>query len=202
MSLGAIAMKDGEPFVDYYDILQVDANCDHRVLEAAYHRLAKQYHPDHTGSPDAAKFSALSEAYKVLRNRNNRAKYDIHYSQHFPDRVSRFRPENEPGFEGGPALDDAEAHARILTFLYNKRRENAQNAGVVGFYLQDMLQCSDEHFDFHKWYLKEKGFIVLTEHGTLAITIQGVDHVISMSRTAKAEKLLLGQASRSQNPEH
>jgi hypothetical protein len=30
----------------------------------------------------------------------------------------------------------------------------------------------------------------------LAITIQGVDHVISMSRTAKAERLLLGQAGR------
>ena len=30
------------------------------------------------------------------------------------------------------------------------------------------------------------------EHGTLAITILGVDHVIAMSRTAKAENLLLG----------
>lgn len=186
-------MSDGEPFVDFYDILQVDPNCDARVLEAAYHRLAKMYHPDHTGSPDTAKFSQLSEAYKLLRNRNKRTKYDIHYFQRHPERIAASRPENEPSFEEGPALDDAEAHARILSYLYQKRRENAQNAGVVGFYLQDMLQCSDEHFDFHKWYLKEKGFIVLTEQGTLAITIQGVDHVISMSRTAKAEKLLLAQ---------
>jgi curved DNA-binding protein len=93
--------------------------------------------------------------------------------------------------EDSTALDDAEDHAKILTFLYQKRRENAQDAGVVGFYLQNLLQCSDEHFEFHKWYLKEKGYIVLTEHGTLAITIQGIDHVISMSRTAKAEKKLL-----------
>ena len=187
-------MADGEPFVDFYDILQVDPNCDSRVLEAAYHRLAKMYHPDHTGSADTAKFSTLSAAYKRLRNRNKRAKYDILYFQHFPDRVSKSRSEGEVNIEEGPALDDAEAHARILAFLYKKRRENAQDAGVVGYYLQDMLQCSDEHFDFHKWYLKEKGFIVLTEQGTLAITIQGVDHVISMSRTAKAEKLLLGRS--------
>lgn len=187
-------MADGEPFVDFYDILQVDPNCDARVLEAAFHRLAKMYHPDHTGSADTVKFSALSDAYKLLRNRNKRAKYNIHYFQHFPDRVSKPRPESELSIEEGPALDDAEAHARILAFLYKKRRENAQNAGVVGYYLQDMLQCSDEHFDFHKWYLKEKGFVVLTEQGTLAITIEGVDHVISMSRTAKAEKLLLAQS--------
>ena len=58
-----------------------------------------------------------------------------------------------------------------------------------------MLQCSHEHFEFHKWYLKEKGYIVLTEQGTLAITIQGIDHVISLSRTSKAEKLLISQAS-------
>jgi curved DNA-binding protein len=86
-------------------------------------------------------------------------------------------------------------------YLYKKRREDAKNAGVVGFYLQQMLNCSDEHFEFHKWYLKEKGFIVLTEHGTLAITIQGVDHVISLSRTAKAEKLLLSMGSGSSEEE-
>lgn len=189
-------MTDSETFVDLYGVLQVGPYCDAKSLEAAYHRLAKMYHPDHTGSPDTAKFSAVNEAYKILRNRNKRAKYDILYFQHFPERISKThstRPETEDSPEGGPALEDAEAHARILDFLYKKRRENAQDAGVVGYYLQEMLQCSDEHFDFHKWYLKEKGFIVLTEQGTLAITIHGVDHVISMSRTAKAEKLLLLQ---------
>lgn len=188
-------MADGEPFVDYYDILQVDPNCSVRVLEFAFHRLAKIHHPDRTGSADSARFSELTEAYNVLRKRNKRTKYDRLYFQHFPERVAKYTPESASNFEEGPALDDADAHARILAFLYRKRRENAQKAGVVGFYLQEMLQCSDEHFDFHKWYLKEKGFIVLTEDGTLAITVQGVDHVISMSRTAEAEKLLLAQAS-------
>ncbi len=187
-------MADGESFVDFYDILQVDPNCDAMILEAAYHRLAKMYHPDHTGSSETARFSALSDAYKRLRNRHKRSKYDNLYFKHFPDRLSKTQAESELFIEEGPALDDAEAHAKILAFLYKRRRENAQDAGVVGYYLQNMLQCSDEHFDFHKWYLKEKGFIVLTEQGTLAITIQGVDHVISTSRTAKAEKLLLAQS--------
>lgn len=186
-------MADGEPFVDYYDALQVDLNCDAKALEGAYHRLAKMYHPDRTGSADITKFSELSEAYNVLRNRNKRTKYDRKYSQHFPERISKSTPGKESSIEEGPALDDADAHAKILQYLYKKRRENAQNAGVVAFYLQEMLQCSDEHFDFHKWYLKEKGFVVLTEQGTLAITIEGVDHVIATSRTAKTERLMLSQ---------
>jgi len=187
-------MTDGQSFVDYYDILQVNPNCDGKALEAAYHRLAKLYHPDHAGHSDTARFSELSEAYKILRNPSRRTKYDGHYFQRHPEREARSASTNELRFDEGPALDDAEDHARILMYLYKKRRENAQDAGVVSFYLQEMLQCSHEHFEFHKWYLKEKGYIVLTERGTIAITIQGVDHVISMSRHVKAEKLLLAQS--------
>lgn len=183
-------MADGEPFIDYYDVLEVDPNCDAKLLEAAYHRLAMLHHPDRSGSADTRKFSELSEAYTVLRHGKKRAKYDRIYFQNFPERHTDSTPDNEARDEG-PALDDADAHARILKFLYARRRENAQDAGVIAYYLQEMLHCSDEIFDFHRWYLKEKGFISVTEQGTLAITIQGVDHVIAMSRTAKAEKLLL-----------
>ena len=192
-------LTEGQAFVDYYEILQVDPNCDPRTLEAAYHRLAKKYHPDRTGSADSSQFSEVSEAYKILRNGKRRTKFDGVYFGKFPDRKAKQPADGDNRQEDSSALDDADDHAKILLYLYKKRRENAQNAGVVGFYLQDMLQCSDEHFEFHKWYLKEKGFIVLTEQGTLAITIQGVDHVISMSRTEKTEKLMLAQADRSRH---
>ena len=91
-------------------------------------------------------------------------------------------------------IEDAEAHEKILFHLYKQRRENATDPGVMGYYLQRMLDCSDENFEFHAWYLKSKGFIEITQEGKLAITIDGVDHVISMSRTAEAEKLLIAQA--------
>lgn len=187
-------MTGGQSFVDYYDILQVNPNCDAKILESAYHYLAKLYHPDHSGDEDSEKFHEITLAYRVLRDPEQRAEYDQRYAQENMDGTLRFPSGAEVEIDGEAALDDAEDHTRILLYLYKKRREDAQNAGVVGFYLQDMLQCSDERFDFHKWYLKEKGFIVLTEQGTLAITIQGVDHVISMSRTTRAEKLFLSQS--------
>jgi curved DNA-binding protein len=195
-----MAMDNDQSFIDYYQILQVSPICDAKVLGSAYHYLAKMYHPDHADSADAEKFTQVIEAYKVLRNPKRRAKYDLLYSKNlgYEFKVSQM---DGGTIQDESALDDADDHAKILMFLYKKRREDAKNAGVVGFYLQQMLNCSDEHFEFHKWYLKEKGFIVLTEHGTLAITIQGVDHVISLSRTAKAEKLLLSMESGSSDDE-
>ncbi|MCF2515089.1 DnaJ domain-containing protein [Sphingomonas sp. G124] len=187
-------MNDGQVFIDYYNILQVSPDCDAKILESAYHYLAKRYHPDHTRSADTKKLNEVIEAYRALRDPERRADYDLLYSQNMGE---TFNSQSSDDVEIGEksALDDADDHARILTLLYSKRRESAQNAGVVGYYIQDMLKCSDEHFEFHKWYLKEKGFIVLTEQGTLAITIQGVDHVISMSRTTKAERLQITQST-------
>lgn len=188
-------MNGDQTFVDYYDILQVNPNCDAKILESAYHYLAKTYHPDHAQTADIAKFGEVVEAYKILRDPDKRAEYNLLYSQNCNGEPFKYPSGNETGIEETSALSDADDHTKILRFLYQRRRESAQDAGVVGFYLQDMLQCSHENFEFHKWYLKEKGFIVLTEHGTLAITIQGVDHVISMSRSAKAEKLLIAAQS-------
>jgi curved DNA-binding protein len=187
-------MNDGQIFIDYYSILQVSPDCDAKILESAYHYLAKRYHPDHTRSADTKKLNEVIEAYRALRDPERRADYDLLYSQNMGESLnSHSYEEVEIGEKS--ASDDADDHAKILTLLYNRRREDAQNAGVVGYYIQNMLKCSDEHFEFHKWYLKEKGFIVLTEQGSLAITIQGVDHVISMSRTTKAERLQITQST-------
>ena len=188
-----------DTFVDYYAILQVNPSCDAKALELAYHHLAKEYHPDHSGETDTTKFNDVTEAYRILRNPERRAKYDSLYANVHGPEVFETSSVNDVGVDERTALNDAEAHAKILMYLYKKRREQAQNAGVVAFYLQELVNCSDEHFEFHKWYLKEKGFVSITEQGTLAITIQGIDHVISMSRTTTAEKLLLAQLKDSQD---
>ena len=186
-------MTDGQAFIDYYDILQVRPDCDAKALESAYHSLAKTHHPDHTGSEETTKFNEVTAAFRILRDPKKRAQYDNLYANHHRKEWFEFRDARETGVDEQAAIDDADDHARILMFLYKQRRENSENAGVVGFYLQELLKCSDERFDFHKWYLKEKGFISITEHGTLAITVQGIDHVIAMSRTTTAEKLLIAK---------
>jgi curved DNA-binding protein len=187
-------MNESKPFIDYYNILQVNPNCDAKILETAYRYLAKMYHPDHAETADVTKFNEVIEAYRILRNPDQRAEYDVVYAANTKEERFDFPSYNEADVDQTSALNDANVHARILLFLYKRRREHAQDAGVAGFYVQEMLNCSEEHFDFHVWYLKAKDFIEITEQGALAITIQGVDHVISMSRNTMTEKLLIAQS--------
>jgi curved DNA-binding protein len=97
------------------------------------------------------------------------------------------------------AVTDAEAHESILRALYKYRRENAENLGVLAFYIKEFLKCPADIFEFHVWYLKSKGYIERTEQGTLAITVQGVDHVITLSRTSIDEQLLIAGFEGHQN---
>jgi curved DNA-binding protein len=184
-------MSDGELFVDYYDILQVDPNCTARALETAYRYLAKMYHPDHPETADRARFDEVVEAFRAIRSPASRAGYDVVYTA---ATGFDFSSDDADLVEERAAISDADVHAKILQALYKRRREHAEDAGVGRYAVQELLQCSDEHIEFHLWYLKAKGFLAITEQGTMAITIEGVDHVIAMSRTTIREKLLIGQS--------
>jgi hypothetical protein len=62
---------------DLYRVLQVDPSADAEVLEAAYWRLARKYHPDVSSAADAeARMRELNDAYATLRDPARRAVYD------------------------------------------------------------------------------------------------------------------------------
>lgn len=193
-------MSEEQPFIDYYALLGIDPACSPRDLEAAYHHWAKMYHPDHPATADVDRFNEVVQAYRALRNPEERAQYDQIHAVRTNRTAWSAVPGGDPGSDQDPALDDAEAQARILMLLYRRRRENALDAGVSDFMIQELLACSHEVFEFHRWYLKAKGWIETTEQGTLAITIEGIDHVMATSRTAKVEKLLIAQSRERDQP--
>jgi DnaJ domain len=62
---------------DLYEVLQLHHTAEPEIIEAAYRRLARKYHPDVNQSPDAAaRMAAISSAYKVLSDPAKRAEYD------------------------------------------------------------------------------------------------------------------------------
>ena len=63
---------------DLYEVLGCDRQASASDLKKAYYLLAKQYHPDHNPNDKAAedKFKEASNAYQVLSDEEQRARYD------------------------------------------------------------------------------------------------------------------------------
>ncbi|WP_100866257.1 J domain-containing protein [Novosphingobium kunmingense] len=184
-------MPDREPFVDFYEVLQVNPHSDLKIIESAYKHLAKIYHPDHDQTADVDRFSAVIEAWNVLKFPEKRARYDEIYRLHHghPE-----KPVDEQLVSADVALGDAALQRNILMYLYKARRENFRGNGVGAYALQEHFGCSDDAFDFHVWYLRSKGFLEVTEAGTLAITVEGVDHVIALHQPVQPQRLVTDQS--------
>ncbi|HET7829405.1 MAG TPA: J domain-containing protein [Candidatus Limnocylindrales bacterium] len=62
---------------DPYKVLQVDPEAEDEVIEAAYRRLAKKYHPDVSPGPDAQeRMVRINQAWELLRDPARRAAVD------------------------------------------------------------------------------------------------------------------------------
>ncbi len=63
---------------DYYEVLSVGRNASDQELKSAYRKLAMEHHPDRNPGNHEAEdnFKELNEAYGVLSNADNRARYD------------------------------------------------------------------------------------------------------------------------------
>ncbi|MCX8037094.1 MAG: DnaJ domain-containing protein [Candidatus Sumerlaeia bacterium] len=66
---------------DYYQILEVPRDASEKDIKRAYHRLARERHPDKGGTPEQVKqlqeeFSLITTAYNILKDKDKRAEYD------------------------------------------------------------------------------------------------------------------------------
>jgi molecular chaperone DnaJ len=63
---------------DYYEILEINRSATDQEIKSAYRRLAVRYHPDkNQGDKEAEeKFKEAAEAYSVLSDAEQRARYD------------------------------------------------------------------------------------------------------------------------------
>lgn len=64
--------------VNYYETLKVSPRASRTEIKSAYRRLARKLHPDkNNGSEETARaFAVIAEAYEVLSNARERARYD------------------------------------------------------------------------------------------------------------------------------
>ncbi len=65
------------PEVDYYKELQIDADAEPEVIEAAYRALSKKYHPDINHAPDSEdRMARINSAYNTLSDASKRRDYN------------------------------------------------------------------------------------------------------------------------------
>ena len=162
-----------DPFVDYYELLQISPNADDDTVQRIFRHLAKKLHPDASTSGDPERFNRLLEAYRVLTDVSQRAAYDVAYRQHW-EQTWKVAAEAS---DANPISDDGRVRVRLLSLFYVQRRRNMRNPGLGQVELEKLLDLSPEHLAFHLWYLREKGWIQRLETGLLAITAEGVDQV-------------------------
>jgi len=62
---------------DLYQVLGIARDASGEQIRAAYHRLAREAHPDSgNAAASAARFALISKSYSVLRDEGLRARYD------------------------------------------------------------------------------------------------------------------------------
>jgi curved DNA-binding protein CbpA len=166
-------MSDGTP-VDYYELLQVSPNAEPETISRTYRLLAQRYHPDNQETGSEAKFRELRDAYSVLSDPEQRARYDVSYHR---QRQDRWRLVSS----GAQSQDDfaLEQMFRLtmLEALYTKRRADAGSPSLYTSELETLLGRSREHLEFTIWYLLQKKFVVRDDQSRLVITADGVDHL-------------------------
>lgn len=63
--------------IDAYKVLQVDSEAENEVIQAAYRRLARKYHPDLAPEPEAAsRMAAINAAWALVGTPAARVAYD------------------------------------------------------------------------------------------------------------------------------
>ncbi|MBO9311921.1 MAG: J domain-containing protein [Chloroflexus sp.] len=107
---------------DYYQVLGVSRNASDEEIKQAYRRLARKYHPDvNPGDPKAeARFKEINEAYQVLSDKEQRAKYDRFGSD--------FRRYEQTGFGGFNY--ESEDFADLFETLFGQRRTTGSGFSV------------------------------------------------------------------------
>lgn len=130
---------------DLYDILQVAPHAEPEVIESAYKRLARKYHPDVNQSADASeRMRALNRAYEILSNPAERARYDSKREREYvaPRRSPR---RSSPKPKRPTTKTRASKYARWTPPARNKKETVQEAVAVNETLIRDAVKLSPVH---------------------------------------------------------
>ena len=160
--------------MDFYEVLQISASAEPETVHRVYRLLAQRFHPDNKETGSESRFRAITEAYQVLSDPAERARYDLVHQQ---QQQTRWRVLAR----GAEADNDFEAEQRVrlmvLELLYTKRRIEPHEPGIFLTELEKMTGRPREHLEFTMWFLVQRKYITRADNALMVITAEGVMHL-------------------------
>jgi DnaJ domain len=167
--------EEAEPFVDYYELLQISPNAEPETIYRVFRIMAARFHPDNSETGDSEKFLLLKKASETLSDPPRRVAYDERHRSRRSDPLPVFSlKEFVDGLEG-----EANRRLGILSLLYNKRRSDPDNPGMSVLDFETVMSFPRECLEFAIWYLKERQYIHSIQNSDHAITAIGLEYLES-----------------------
>lgn len=157
--------------MDLYEVMELSPNADSETISRVYRFLAQRYHPDNKETGNSEMFVRLAEAYRILSDPEQRARYDARHRQ---TRQLHWRIFDQAENSKGPEAEKRKRQG-ILGLLYAKFTHDPEHSAINIFEFERLLGCPREHLQAALWYLKGKGRIQRTDNGYFSITVTGVD---------------------------
>jgi len=157
---------------DWYELLQISPNAEPETIHRVYRLLARRFHPDNAQTGNADKFRAITRAYEVLSNPEQRARYDIGYLPHKPERWQAAADQEDNDFEA-----EQVSRLAVLEVLYTQRRMAPNTTGASLLDLEQLTGRPREHLEFPMWYLTQKQLVKRTDNSSFVITAAGADEL-------------------------
>jgi curved DNA-binding protein CbpA len=181
-----------DQITDYYDLLQVSPSAELETIHRVYRMLAQRFHPDNQETGNPSRFREISEAYRVLSDPEERARYDVQHQQHRHDRWRLVST-------GGSADNDFEleemVRLTVLEVLYTKRRMEPREPAIFALDLESMTGRPREHLEFTIWYLGQKKYVTRDDNSRLVITAEGVEYLESNYRSNGRKRIAAAATS-------
>jgi curved DNA-binding protein CbpA len=173
--------------MDYYEALQISASAEPETVHRVYRLLAQRFHPDNAETGNDSRFRLITEAYQVLSDPAQRARYDLVHEQ---QQQARWRLVAR----GAEAQNDFEAEQRVrlmvLEMLYTKRRIDPHDPGIFLTDLEKMTGRPREHLEFTIWFLVQRKLVSRADNALMVITAEGVIHLEdNYTHTSQARRL-------------
>ena len=178
---------------DYYEILQISPNAEPETIHRVYRLLAGRLHPDNAETGNEGRFRQLAEAYQVLGDPQERARYDaIHASL----RQERWRLLSSSGHAENDFESEQHIRLMVLELLYTRRRIELDSPGVSMLDLEALTGRAREHLEFTIWYLSQKKYLTRSDGSMLVITVDGVEYLEkNLTEAAQRRRLNSGPSS-------